>query len=128
VKPQTFRRNIDGTTAVEFAITAPVFFMVLFGIIECGRLMWTQLGLQHAVEMAARCASINKTLCSTSNDIKVFAVQQTYGVAPPVSTFTTSTPGNGCGNQVNASYTYQYVSTYFGTPSVTLNAQSCFPN
>lgn len=128
MKSRMLCRDIDGTTAVEFAITAPVFFMVLFGIIESGRLMWTQLGLQHAVEMAARCASINKTLCPTSNDIINFAVQQTYGVAPPVSTFNVSTPSNGCGNQVNASYTYQYVSTYFSTPSVTLSAQSCFPN
>jgi Flp pilus assembly protein TadG len=128
VRAIAFSRNIAGTTAVEFAITAPVFFMVLFGIIESGRLMWTQLGLQHAVEMAARCASVNKTLCATANDIKNFAVQQTYGVSPPASTFTTSVPVNGCGNQVNASYTYQYVSTYFGTPSVTISAQSCFPS
>ena len=128
MKPRTFCRNIAGTTAVEFAITAPVFFMVLFGIIECGRLMWTQLGLQHAVGMAARCASVNKTLCSTADGIKEFAVQQTYGVDPPASTFTVSTPTNGCGNQVNASYTYQYVSAYFSTPSVTLSAQSCFPS
>lgn len=123
-----FCRNIDGTTAVEFAITAPIFFMVIFGIIECGRLMWTQLGLQHGVEAAARCASINKVACPTPNDIKLFAVQQSYGIDVPVATFTTSVPGNGCGNQVNASYTYQYVSTYFGTPSVTLTAQACFPS
>lgn len=125
---RTFCRNIDGTTAVEFAITAPVFFMVLFGIIEVGRLMWTQLGLQHAVEMAARCASVNKTLCSTSDGIKDFAVQQAYGIDPPASTFTVSTPANRCGYQVNASYTYQYVSGYFSTPSITLSAQSCFPS
>lgn len=132
MKPRTFSRtfcrNIDGTTAVEFAITAPVFFMALFAIIEVGRLMWTQLGLQHAVEMAARCASVNKTLCSTSDGIKDFAVQQAYGIDPPASTFTVSTPANRCGYQVNASYTYQYVSGYFSTPSITLSAQSCFPS
>ncbi|GAC1421410.1 MAG: hypothetical protein NVSMB6_23100 [Burkholderiaceae bacterium] len=103
--------------------------MVIFGILECGLLLWTQLGLQHGVEMAARCASINKTACGSTNAIQTYAAGQAYGLSIPSSTFTVQTlpPPADC-NQVSASYTYQYVSAYFSSPAVTLSAQSCFPS
>jgi Flp pilus assembly protein TadG len=56
--------HIGGAAAVEFALTAPVFFAIVFGLIDSGLLLWTQLGLQHATELAARCASVNKTICA----------------------------------------------------------------
>jgi len=121
-----FCGDTKGTTAVEFGITAPVFIMVIFGILECGTLLWTKLGLQNGTQMAARCASINASICGSANDIQVYAAQQAYGLPLPSSVFTASTPP--CGHQVSASYTYQFVSTYFGAPSLTLTAQSCFPN
>jgi Flp pilus assembly protein TadG len=120
-----FCRNTEGVTAVEFAITAPVFLMVIFGILELGALLWTQLGLQHGTEMAARCARVNKTLCGTPNDIQVYAAQQAYGLPVAPAVFTSSTAA--CGKQVSANYTYTFVSSYFGSPSLTLTAQSCFP-
>lgn len=72
------RRDESGASAVEFAITAPVFFAVVFGIIEGGLLLWTQLGLQHGAEMAARCAAVNKTMCNNSSAVQNFAVQNSY--------------------------------------------------
>jgi Flp pilus assembly protein TadG len=113
------------TSAVEFALIAPIFFFILFLLIEGGLVVWTQLGLQHGAEMAARCASINTTLCGTTNDIQNYAAQQAFGINPSPSTFAVSTPT--CGNEVAASYTYQFITTYFGSPSVTLSALSCFP-
>jgi hypothetical protein len=115
-----------GASAVEFALTAPVFLMFAFGLIQCGLLLWTQLGLQHGVEMAARCASINTKLCGSAGDVQKFAVQQAYGLNPPPATFTLSTPA--CGKQVSASYTVALVTTYFGMPTLTLHARSCFPS
>ena len=121
-----FFRDTKATTAVEFGITAPVFVMVIFGVLECGTLLWTKLGLQHGAQMAARCASVNPGVCASSDDIKAYAVQQAYGLTLPSSAFTASTAS--CGKQVNANYTHQFVSSYlFGGPSVTLTAQSCFP-
>ena len=76
----------EGATAVEFAMTAPVFFLILFGIIQGGLLLWTQLGLQHGAEMAARCAGVNKILCGNNGAITNFAAQQAYGLNPPAST------------------------------------------
>lgn len=121
-----FCRNTKGTTAVEFGITAPVFLMVIFGILECGALLWTQLGLQHGAQMAARCASINMTICGNATDTQTYAAQQAYGLPVSSSVFTASS--SSCVNQVSANYTYQFISSYFGAPSLTLTAQSCFPN
>ena len=114
-----------GASAVEFGLTAPIFFMFLFGIIECGLVLWTQFGLQHGAEMAARCASVNKIICGSVSDIQSYAAKETFGLNPAPSTFTISTPA--CGNQVSASYTFQFVTTYFGAPTLTISAQSCFP-
>lgn len=118
-------RDTRGTSAIEFGLTAPAFFMIIFGIIECGLLLWTQLGLQHGAEMAARCASVNTIICGSVSAIQSYAAQQTFGLNPAPSTFTVITPA--CGNQVSASYTYGFITTYFGTPTLTLSAQSCFP-
>lgn len=114
-----------GTSAIEFAMTAPAFFLIVFVIIEGGLLLWTQLGLQHGVELAARCATVNTTLCGSASAVQAYAVQQAFGLSVSPSAFTVSTPA--CGNQVMVSYTYQFISNAFGIPSLTLNAQSCFP-
>jgi Flp pilus assembly protein TadG len=115
-----------GATAVEFALTAPAFFAILFAVMEGGLLLWTQVGLQHGAEAAARCASINTTVCSGSDAIKNYAAQQAFGLNLPASTFSFSTPT--CGNQVSATYTFTFLTDYFNLPTITLNAQSCFPS
>jgi hypothetical protein len=90
-------------------------------------LFWTQIGLQHGAEMAARCASVNSTLCPNSdpNAITSYATQQTFGLNLPSSTFSYSTPT--CGNQVSASYTFQFPEIFNVAP-LTLTAKACFPS
>jgi Flp pilus assembly protein TadG len=118
-------RDNGGATAVEFAITAPVFFVLLFGILEGGLLVWTQIGLQHGAEAAARCASINSTACGTTATIQNYAAQNAFGMTIDPTSFSVTTPA--CGNQVSATHTFVFASGYFGAPSLTLTAQSCFP-
>jgi Flp pilus assembly protein TadG len=115
----------QGASALEFALTAPAFFLFVFGIIELGLMFWTQIGLQHGAEMAARCATINTTLCPNNNPdaITKYATQQAYGLNVPASTFTYSTPA--CGNQVSANYAFQFYGLNLGP--LTLTAQACFP-
>jgi Flp pilus assembly protein TadG len=124
VKRSKLVRDESGTTALEFALTAPVFFLFIFGVIEAGLLFWTQVGIQHGAEMAARCASINSTLCPSPNAITSYATQQSFGLTLPASTFTYSTPA--CGNQVNAIYTFQFPGLFNLAP-LNLTAQACFP-
>jgi Flp pilus assembly protein TadG len=119
-----FRKDSGGTTALEFALCAPAFFALVMGIVEGGLLVWMQLALQQGVEAAARCASINKNSCTTASQIQTFASTASYGLTPPVATFTVTTPS--CGNMVQASYTPTYLPG-FPIPTPTLTAQACFP-
>ena len=125
MKLRPIRHDENGSTATEFGLTAPLFFMILWGIIECGLLLWTQLGLQHGTEMAVRCAAVNKTICGTTPAIQNFAAQQAYGLNPSPSTFSVSTAA--CGTQVTAAYSFNFIVTYFGVSGLSLSAGACFP-
>jgi len=49
-----FQKNEDGFTAVEFALVAMPFFMMLFGTIGVGLFFFTTFSLENAVEKASR--------------------------------------------------------------------------
>jgi len=124
-----FCRDAQGASAVEFAILALPFFMMLFGIIEGGRLMWTQVGLQHAVETAARCASLktvdNPNPCP-GNSVEAYAATQAFGLNLSPSVFKVSPAG--CGTQVTANYPFNFFTNFLGPAPLNLSAQSCVPN
>jgi Flp pilus assembly protein TadG len=128
--------DIRGVAAVEFAlILLPLLLMVL-GIIDGGRMLWTQNSLQYAVEQAARYAGLNQaactqpgstTTCYTTAQIQSYAVSMAYGMSLSSSVFSSSSAGCGTlvGTQVSASYTY---TPLFPFPSnVQLTASSCRP-
>jgi len=121
---RSFFRNKSGGTAIEFALTAPAFFILVIGGAQLALLCWAQVALQQGSEAAARCASVNKTLCGTASQIKTYAAAQSFGLSPAVSTFTVST--QACGNRVQASYLPPFLNG-FVFPSVTLTASACFP-
>lgn len=49
-----FREEKDGVTAIEFAIVAPVFFLIFLGIIEVGLTMFFDSTMNTALRTAAR--------------------------------------------------------------------------
>jgi Flp pilus assembly protein TadG len=121
-------RDERGATALEFAILAPVFFLLILGIIAFGLLFWTQVGLQHGAAMAARCASIDTINCPVKSPttIQDYAMKQAFGLSLPASTFNLTTPPLPCGNQVTATYTFVFPHILNLSP-LTLTAQACFP-
>ena len=54
------RRNEAGSTIAEFAVVAAVFFMVIIGIFEFGRLFYTHNALTDAARRGARYAVLHK--------------------------------------------------------------------
>lgn len=115
----------SGASALEFGLLLPVFVPLLFGIIQLGQLFWTQTALQHAVEMAARCATINSTACGTTNLTQTYAATQAYGLTFPSGTFVATAAA--CGNQVAATYSFPVTVAAWFAPSVSLSAKSCYP-
>jgi Flp pilus assembly protein TadG len=115
----------SGNASIEFALILPLFITCIVGVMEVGRILWIQNNLQRAVEVAARCASIDKTNCATSSDVINFATSEAAGLTVPSGTFATSTPA--CGNQVTASLAYDYMTSFLPMPALTLTASACFP-
>lgn len=120
-----FLRAQEGTSAVEFALTAPIYFFLIFAIAMGGLLFWIQLGLQHGAEMAARCGSVDKVLCNSTAAIKSYASAQALGLNPPPDTFAVS--NESCGTQVVATYELGLIKGILGMEKLTLDARSCFP-
>lgn len=56
------RRGGGGQSLVEFAIVVPVFFLLIFAVIDLGRLFFVQMTLQHAMREAGRLAVTGNTL------------------------------------------------------------------
>lgn len=115
-------RNERGATAAEFALILPVFVVFVLGMFNCGLLLWTQLGMEHGVVASARCAAINPLQCP---DVPAYASQEAYGLNLPKSTFVLTTPA--CGDQVAASYVFQFVTLLLPKMNMTLTARSCYP-
>jgi hypothetical protein len=92
------RRVFRGQAMVEFALVAPIFFILLFGIIEAGRFIFYYETLSHATREGARYAIVNgansdfagcpsgppapgSPACDTpGNDVVTRVRQQAFGV------------------------------------------------
>jgi Flp pilus assembly protein TadG len=70
------RHGEQGATLLEFAIGATVFLMVMFGVVEFGRCLWTHNALSDAARRGARYAINHPS--SDADEVKNVAV---YGVA-----------------------------------------------
>jgi Flp pilus assembly protein TadG len=122
---KTFFKDQRGTSAVEFAITLPVFILMLFGVWQISFGVWAQCALQHGADMAARCMSVNPTVCGNINvsGTQSYAASQSYGLNPSPSVFAVST--QTCGSQVSATYPLSPVVANLSIFAVTLHAQAC---
>jgi Flp pilus assembly protein TadG len=56
-----------GQTFVEFAMVAPIFFLVIFAIFDFGRLFFVQMNLEQAVFEAGRFASTGNHVSDPNN-------------------------------------------------------------
>lgn len=60
-----FRRSEDGVVAVEFALTAIPFFMLIFGIFEMGQILWASSQMDFHTDRIVREATVDASM-STS--------------------------------------------------------------
>ncbi|MGE5629005.1 MAG: TadE/TadG family type IV pilus assembly protein [Solirubrobacterales bacterium] len=69
-------RNEKGQAAVEFALVLPFLILLICGVIDFGRILYTANTLTGACERAARYASINPT--KTDTDVRDYI----YSILP----------------------------------------------
>ena len=116
-------RDRHGNAAVEFAFVAAPLMLFLFAIIAVGQTVWLQNALNASVADAARCATVNPTMCGNESQVQAYAANQAgAGFDGSIFAFVRI----GCGNQVSASYPLA-LTVPFTTMSITLSAQACFP-
>jgi|HubBroStandDraft_1064217.scaffolds.fasta_scaffold906743_1 Flp pilus assembly protein TadG len=115
----------SGAVGVEYGLLLPALLVLVLGIIDTGRLLWTQTTLEHAVEAASRCAAVDTTLCSTASQTQTYAVAQAFGLQVATTNFTVGTLA--CGKNVTASVPFVLIIPWITTTSLTLTATSCYP-
>ena len=120
---RSIHRNQDGTTAVEFAIIAPVFIMLVIGTIGLCFALFLVGSLHFAVEDGARCASVKTTICTDATS--TIAYTQSRYMGPNVSPTFTYTAA-ACGNSVSASISYS-MDIGLKTFVIPISATACFP-
>ena len=93
------KRSEEGSALVEFAISASILFMVLFGIVEFSMGLYAFNFLAYATKDAARYAMVRGSNCSvltncgvTNAQVQTFINSEGYpGITSAVTTTTTWT-------------------------------------
>ena len=120
---KSLRLDDQGTTAVEFAIVAPVFIALLFGTLALCVGLFLIGSLHFAVEDGARCASVKTTICSDGPTTVAYTQSRYFGPnVSPTFTYAAAT----CGNSVSASINYS-MNVGFKTFVIPISATACFP-
>lgn len=75
-----FATDRRAATAVEFALLAPIFLSMMFGIIEGSRFLWIRQSLTEVAFSTARCTSVSSD-CDTPTHQLAYAASraQSYG-------------------------------------------------
>jgi len=105
-KKQRYLTQTQGTTAIEFAMVSPVFFLVFIGIFELGSIMYVQQTLDLALLQVSRFGRTGDTVSGQTVAAKASSLvnQYTFGlVTNPTLTVTpyasfAAIPKDGQGN------------------------------
>ncbi len=105
-------KDCRGTAFVEFGLLAPIFFIVIIGILDFGRMGWLSNTVEHAATEGARYAAVRgegKPNVATSQEIAAFVQSRAELIPPGEMTINVSwTPENNKnpGSTVTVQVTY----------------------
>ncbi|GFM30749.1 TadE/TadG family type IV pilus assembly protein [Novosphingobium sp. PY1] len=126
-------RSTRGATIVEFALVAPIFLIMLFGIIEGSRAFWVKQTLERVAHATARCMSVDSA-CATTATQKQYALERAKALGVTVEpsgiviTGATTCKGNANSNSVTIARPFDTVLRNI-VPIVPqeLSGSGCFP-
>src|SRR3954467_14207972 len=77
------RRHSRGQSVAEFALVIPLFLVMLFGIIDIGRVVWANDALANAAREGARYASVTGSSLITpdSTPAQIKSYTANYAIA-----------------------------------------------
>jgi hypothetical protein len=94
-------RDTNAASAAEFALVLPLLLLLLFGIIDAGRWMWTYNRAEKATQMGARFAVVTNYVSSTldADYLGMCSPALTQGDLIPADCFSSITcTDSGCGS------------------------------
>jgi Flp pilus assembly protein TadG len=138
-------RNRRGAAAVEFAAVLTPLLLLIFGIFEFGRLIWTREALQETATAASRCMALSASSCassgaysSTATTTYIENAATAWGITLTGSNITlnanTSCAGVSAPNgfsTVTLAYTFQSIVPNIVHPlrsGISLSTTACYPN
>jgi len=138
-------RANGGAAAVEFAIVVGPLMILMFGVFEFGRLLWTREALQETAASGARCMAMTSTSCASAGAYSSSATQSymigvagNWGVTLTNGDLTLNNNTTCAGitatkgfSTVTINYTFQSVVPKEITAlngGKALSATACFPN
>jgi Flp pilus assembly protein TadG len=86
--------NESGAAAIEFAVVSGAFFMLMFGIIEYGMIMLTQIAIESATNQVGRSASLGNVSPGCADrvcSIRAIVTEKTASLVDPQSINVSST-------------------------------------
>jgi hypothetical protein len=91
--PGTRRRGERGQTLAEFALAAPIFFLLVFGVVDMARLYQSWVTIQHAAREGARYGVTGRTDCDVVTPTREACIEhvariQTGGLHDPENDLT----------------------------------------
>ena len=120
-----FLKGERGAYLVEFAIIAPVFLLLVFGLMEFGRAIWSYSSVAHAAREGVRYAIVRgeeSGRLATSSEIETY-VRERAGLSSAQVT-TTWTPNNKPGSVVQVQVNYSFQPSVPMIPSMALTSTS----
>ena len=104
-------REENGQALVEFALVAPLLFLILFGIVQFGIAFKNSIALTDAVRTGARQAAVSRTVANpvAATDSAVIGAANDLDSSTLSSRVQMSVPGGwAAGSSVTVSATYPY--------------------
>lgn len=118
-----------GAAALEFAVVAPVFLALVFGIIDFSRYAFSLISVRQAAAEAVRFASMGRTQA----EVQTFARQQAPFLSNGLTVTLNCTPGP-CGGGVDpnvvrtftvtASFTFTFLLPFVPSGTIVVNQQT----
>ena len=122
--------NIAGQATVEFAMTAVVFFLLTFSILNFAMAIYAYNLVSYAAREGTRYAAVRGSSSPApvaASDVASFVRGESSGLKAANMTVTTSwLPDNNPGSfvQVDVQYTFAFTMPFVSLPTVTMDSTS----
>ena len=117
-----------GQELIEYAITLPIFLILVLGIVDLGRAVYYYSAMNNVVREGARYGSIHLENTNIDTEICNMIIQRAIGVSLDCSDVTTNIDLNTGTIEVTVTYRFvlvsQIISGFFGVNDLQLTTSS----